>query len=859
MFKRLKKIKILPNKLRTKPLGLLLLFCLLAWANQLHIIQAPIVHAESMWPENQIPSSDGDVFIWPENQTQSSDGDMFNDKIELMNIYLKILYIILRPLLAIAGLALDNTLVYWTIFHLDVPLWKIRNIMKNFANFALWFVVLRTILKSIFNFKKEEVTKKPLKVIWFALVAGILIQMSWFIVGAVIDISTIATYSVGGIPMTVLKDNDLWKKPILWLHTNFQLWEVESIIEKEDDFQIRYSYGKYKKISKCKFDDNWVYIIWREKGSKEFEHDLGESNLTSVKINWVTSDITAKKEMCVLRGSKVAVYYEFPSVREASTETNDDEYHNILGNITNNSPDRTDREEKGLVIDFKNAPSWLGIDAGDILLWEQAEKWALTLSSMLERMKWLTWPLITIYVSITNFAEMSDIDPSGRQVGGMYVETLVKTIFALALIIPLFLLAILLLARVWVLWLVIAFSPFLILYRLLKGVLDIKIEALDSLPIELKDLMGIVFSPVIIVFSLSVSLIFMTILTETLQDVGQRDEFYNAMNVMEDEDTNSLNLLNRDISFGIQDANNSSGRWDVMTTFSRFLVQLFAIGLMRAILMWAIKANKLWKGMMDWTFKGMDSWLKDALLTVPLFNVWSEKTWIWLWAVWNVLPGAPAEAISNLWRAQSSAFSKAILGDDSWSAPNLTTQQIENLVRARMQGWTEFADKLKDFNITEDEFFASHSTEYQDIVSDMYSESPSKFKDKKMRNKDQLLSMDKGKAQNLIDQWLVNVNGWDTIQLSGWRLYTVHAYVWLGGKPRHKLVENTNDEFTADQINGHLTAVEEEMRENAKDDNHNKTQEEIDEYIEEEIQKMRDKYEADFAANDQNDDQDDDT
>ena len=56
---------------------------------------------------------------------------------QILNIVLKMIYLLLWPLLVVAGLALDNTLVYASIFHLDAPLWKFWNMMKNFANFTL--------------------------------------------------------------------------------------------------------------------------------------------------------------------------------------------------------------------------------------------------------------------------------------------------------------------------------------------------------------------------------------------------------------------------------------------------------------------------------------------------------------------------------------------------------------------------------------------------------------------------------------------------------------------------------------------------------------------------------------------------
>jgi hypothetical protein len=62
------------------------------------------------------------------------------DQMSLVSIFdldLKVVYILLWPLLVIAGWSLDNTLVYGSFFHMDAPLWKFRNMLKNFANFAL--------------------------------------------------------------------------------------------------------------------------------------------------------------------------------------------------------------------------------------------------------------------------------------------------------------------------------------------------------------------------------------------------------------------------------------------------------------------------------------------------------------------------------------------------------------------------------------------------------------------------------------------------------------------------------------------------------------------------------------------------
>lgn len=59
------------------------------------------------------------------------------DYMQIVDLLLKVIYVLLWPLLVIAGTALDNSMVYASFLHLDAPLWKFWNIIKNFANFAL--------------------------------------------------------------------------------------------------------------------------------------------------------------------------------------------------------------------------------------------------------------------------------------------------------------------------------------------------------------------------------------------------------------------------------------------------------------------------------------------------------------------------------------------------------------------------------------------------------------------------------------------------------------------------------------------------------------------------------------------------
>lgn len=103
---------------------------------------------------------------------------------------------------------MTNDRVYASIIHMDIYLWKIWNIMKNFANFALVGIVLYNIIQNIVG--KDKINIKD--IITKTLVAGILIQASRFLVGALVDISTIATSAVGAFPSSFLHSStDLQK------------------------------------------------------------------------------------------------------------------------------------------------------------------------------------------------------------------------------------------------------------------------------------------------------------------------------------------------------------------------------------------------------------------------------------------------------------------------------------------------------------------------------------------------------------------------------------------------------------------------------------------------------------------------
>lgn len=109
----------------------------------------------------------------------------------------------------IAWKLMTNEFAYWAVFHLDIHLWTLWNIMKNFANYILWFAFLFIILKSFYHWEPSTIYKTvlPKLLIW-----SVLIQSSWFLIWAMLDISLIMTNAVAAFPAQFIKENEVqWK------------------------------------------------------------------------------------------------------------------------------------------------------------------------------------------------------------------------------------------------------------------------------------------------------------------------------------------------------------------------------------------------------------------------------------------------------------------------------------------------------------------------------------------------------------------------------------------------------------------------------------------------------------------------
>lgn len=147
-------------------------------------------------------------------------------KVNTISYYIHLLLSILSwiwiILANLAGKMMTNDVLYGWFLNLDKYLWILWNMMKNFANFALWFMVLFAIVRNIVSTVWKDAGEwAPVKVIQKTLIAGVLIQSSWFLMGAVVDLSTIMTSAIWAFPSQFIASNQTFQ----WHMTN-NLWKL---------------------------------------------------------------------------------------------------------------------------------------------------------------------------------------------------------------------------------------------------------------------------------------------------------------------------------------------------------------------------------------------------------------------------------------------------------------------------------------------------------------------------------------------------------------------------------------------------------------------------------------------------------
>lgn len=447
---------------------------------------------------------------------------------QMLSSISQFVYVLIWPVLVVAWAALDNSLIYGSFLNLDAALRNLRNIMKNFANFALWFLFIFSIAKTLFGsiwIGQKWWWDNPMSAakttVTNTLLAWIFIQMSWFIVAMLIDLSTVLIYAVWWLPISMLSDfgsqeqeiENIAERPVLKLNTKvIENWEWNIWVTSY------YSYWDYK-FSPCYVPKSiwWntsSYIVWRKylylSGAEQF-------------YSW----------HCSVGG----VVYKFV---ENDDFFNSPNYCNSWSNPCSTNSGYFDTlqlyihnlTDSGTISNLKSGCKFISLwgDENTLSGWTCewygilsftwgifAEKSWFTLSTLLENAKSYIWPFITLYSSILEYGEFMNGVWSTSTIWWLF-SLILNTFFVLVLFIPVAILMVLLIIRVWILWVVIAISPIIVLVRFFWNE-NWPLKELANNDIfkkfNLENIVKQIFAPVLVVFAISMSIVFLTALAGT--------------------------------------------------------------------------------------------------------------------------------------------------------------------------------------------------------------------------------------------------------------------------------------------------------------------------------------------------------
>ena len=270
------------------------------------------------------------AIMWFSDWTFATEESAFWDIAWVLDFIVSILSWIWILFAKLAWEFLTNKWVYWEVIWLDVLLWRYWNVMKNIANFWLWFYFVYVILKWLINQWKEDIVKNIKGILLWMLVAWIWIQASRFFTSVIIDVSTITLTAVWSFPsqvvswnsdvknsiqqsfchyLEIVECNDSWIvkwKTIELFKENSKATEFLSVMTGSLDKSITWE-SLFDKLMPNSYDLSWpLYYMWfvildsnKVPSVKSFDLNwLKETVLNLIVLWWTT--IIYSIEMAIL-------------------------------------------------------------------------------------------------------------------------------------------------------------------------------------------------------------------------------------------------------------------------------------------------------------------------------------------------------------------------------------------------------------------------------------------------------------------------------------------------------------------------------------------------------------------------------
>ncbi len=552
----------------------------------------------------------------PDTPTQNAD---FQKKattwLKDLTFFQRAFYVLLYPIIALAWILVNNSFVYAEVFKFDAVLWQLWNVVRNLANYALGFLFVFKIFQFLTNGQKSSDISNLLK---STLIAWIWIQASWFLLAVLIDVSNIVAYGVGGLPIQTLKQQD-WAdfgnpyvfKTVVYVDTN----TPDSV-----EFYLTTPWtGNKKFISECRtfsylYDSGYQELILAPK--MVYYYDWYEYKGTEETVCHIWDDVYYFG----------GLYSEIEWQRCSGSWCKDDQnkYNDSLVNAIKSLESAGKTQVSGLirlaeVLEIWDAHSgltnlkikymtgdqvWLDVDNK----WKGESYWLPRLNDILS---WsYVWVFTALYSSLLNaWTDLRVAEISDSWIYTSLLNVILSLAHTIAIWIPLVAMLVVFIMRIGVIWMAIILSPVIVLFTAFKLWDKDWLKDIDVLKyLKPGNLIGIIFSPAIICFAVSIS----TVLVRIISAV-------NMQKVM----TKEVDILG----------------WLIHLDIGWFWLNLWRLACCAIwvaiswFLIWsAVKASELWKSeLVSWK-----NWLKglaeSVLWSVPVIPI--PKKWGWVDFVW---------------------------------------------------------------------------------------------------------------------------------------------------------------------------------------------------------------------------------
>ena len=561
-----------------------------------------------IWLQSDVFAADA-----PNNSTSNT---YMNEKVwkwlDEFSFFKVIINVLIYPILIIAWKLVDNSLVYWEVFWFDAILRNLWVMIRNIANFWLWFLFIYKICEYLIKWQKSWDMKKLLISV---LIAWIWIQASWFIMSVLIDASTIITYGVWWLPITVLEDTKENKNYTNRETKNPYVLKTLVYYDANEPDKMRWYMATWNTyISEC---ERFNYAKWQE-----------ETLLLCPRYIYYEDSghyYPTKDNQCIYEGQ---VYFFWGLYKElgrpqCSWSGCVQEQNNYQGRVSKvkdtlsknkNESEIRDDIVKWTILQVWDAHAASGIN-GNIFKWisygDQHLWWdvdnnrngsKLGLKKMNEVVESTNaWVFTELYATLLNLSDGVKITKAEAGSDAVYPKLLneaLRLLYALAIAIPLLAMVVVFVGRILLLWVAIPLSPIIVLITAFG--LDSKITDKFLEKLKLENLIPIIFFPAIMCFVISLSAVLVKVIM--------------SMN-LESIQTEKMDILSWVIKLNI--ASFWVSLWKAITSILCVAITWF--------LAWtAIKSTKLWES-------ELIKWMKDLAET----SIWSlpvipipTKNWV---------------------------------------------------------------------------------------------------------------------------------------------------------------------------------------------------------------------------------------